>query len=613
MTKIKFVSLILALLLTVSALSGCVLIKEDAFAMNNDVAFKVGGEPVTVGSFNLVFNNLYSQYQQYIQAGYYTVEQVFQLAVSQLVSTQAIISNYKKDLTTKTYEHDFVSFYNAKYLTKEEMEYILTLTKYSTYIAMDETINQVLAKDHTFIKEEEKTNREDEIFEIIESLSQQTHNTMPSLKAIKEYFSKGEQNYTADLNYEEYDSNFVFSDLSNPRLLALVEELNQKLDKTVESYKPITAQEYISAQRKALTNLRNTIDSNYGASMDQFVNRQINETITSVLATKIQQAYCYNKIEADKAVLLKDINNYWNTKKDTVTQEYLTNPDAYITAIEGLSEKTFVYDTASKYNYIYVKNLLIPFSATQSAEIKKYQTEVDALAIQAGETKEQFEARKDQAKAEFKLYLNQLAEQIYAKDFLTKDKDAQDQKFFIYDKATDKLIIDEESNLFKGFTDDKTIVKGLNQLASPKDFLDLMYRYNTDAGQHRAKYDYVVNVTDKDKLPEGYKAKWVEEFVEGAKDVYAKGIGNYSVVVSNYGVHIIYYTADVTPDQAHFTETKIYNTSTLEYRAYKAYYESVSNTLLQDLTRKTNKGIEIDLYSYMKKIVKQNGFKMPVF
>ena len=140
--------------------------------------------------------------------------------------------------------------------------------------------------------------------------------------------------------------------------------------------------------------------------------------------------------------------------------------------------------------------------------------------------------------------------------------------------------------------------------------IDYMKRFNTDTAQHTAQYDYVVRVGD---IPSNYTAKWVPEFVDAAKEAKEKGVGSYALAISTYGVHIVYYSADVVAQDIQFTADRILNTSSPEYRLFSSYFSQQSSNMLQknleELQKSYLDGKKIETNKNFDNFLKDNGFK----
>lgn len=98
-------------------------------------------------------------------------------------------------------------------------------------------------------------------------------------------------------------------------------------------------------------------------------------------------------------------------------------------------------------------------------------------------------------------------------------------------------------------------------------FNDCLYRYNTDQGGYNKAYGYVI---DKFILNTGY----VPEFSQTAMEIANGSVGGYDFVVTDYGIHIIMKTSDLTVDT--FTDKSFGSgAGTNYYRLLKTYFDAV--------------------------------------
>ncbi len=173
----------------------------------------------------------------------------------------------------------------------------------------------------------------------------------------------------------------------------------------------------------------------------------------------------------------------------------------------------------------------------------------------------------------------------------------------------DKLIINPEGALNEFLSDGN--VKGDDLTAKTQTIIDLMKQYNTDTAQHTAQYDYVVRVGE---TPSDYTAKWVPEFVEAAKEAKEGGIGSYALAISEYGVHIVFYSGDVVAKDLDFAAVLAdlgNNTDTAEYRLFKSYYSTQSSKLTSAAEKALKKeyvdGNLIKADKMLTRFLKDNG------
>ena len=150
------------------------------------------------------------------------------------------------------------------------------------------------------------------------------------------------------------------------------------------------------------------------------------------------------------------------------------------------------------------------------------------------------------------------------------------------------------SGILGQFFGDNGVVNAMAGKTPSETIVELMKRFNTDAGQHSTRYDYVVYVGDDWK---DYKHSWVEEFYTAVNELghnedgsfKTENIGKYAMCVSTYGVHIIYVDSFVDADKNiyHYKEIDWDNaeswkdTSSLSYARYKAEFDKQVTELTQ--------------------------------
>ncbi|MDE7107465.1 MAG: hypothetical protein K2O39_04000, partial [Clostridiales bacterium] len=381
----------------------------------------------------------------------------------------------------------------------------------------------------------------------------------------KEYFEKyygGTDSITLDAKIADY----ALAQSIN----AKVDNLNGRLDKDDAK---ITVDEYKTAQEKVVNQYQRTIKNSYDIEFEQFILNEVEDMVASIIAGK----YDYN---VNKTIDTTNLNDTLNTLKanlkintDAQAAGFALN-DNFVDFIEALSSTSYIYSVPEDYNYIFVKNILIPFSAQQKAMLSNLSKTLGG----------------DTTKPEYIKLQNELATKIMAEDFESeKDEDGNYAKvggLFVIGKdadGNDKLVINpSESNpLYEIFKSDGTVAQGDAYASKDDAVIAYMKRFNTDTAQHTAMYDYVVRVGD---VPSDYTAKWVPEFVDAANEAWnnGEGLNNYALAISTYGVHIVYYSANVEAQKIDFTAENILKTTTPEYRLFNSYFSQQSSRLLQD-------------------------------
>ena len=213
--------------------------------------------------------------------------------------------------------------------------------------------------------------------------------------------------------------------------------------------------------------------------------------IENAVLEKLEKVYGENVQVSDVTVEMKYKNML------ALNLEKFSDFSAYESAMSG-SETVLYHPKYDGGNYVYVKNLLIPFS--------------------------------DEVAADLKLKKNEWTEENYLKyrEELAKDIAGKARvNGFEYGEPVSAVDIYNE------------VVAELNAQttleAKTQKFVDLIFKYGTDTGMFNNKTDYLVT-------PEGRDSSYVEEFTEATRELAkSAGAGAYTeLVLTDYGYHIIY-------------------------------------------------------------------------
>ena len=221
----------------------------------------------------------------------------------------------------------------------------------------------------------------------------------------------------------------------------------------------------------------------------------------------------------------------------------------------SLSDTSFIYTVPEQYQneYAFVKNLLISFTDEQKAVLEYYGNVY-------GESSAAYLAKR-----------NELATQIKATDFQSEKDDEGE-----YAKLENIFTIEDGKVVFA----DSALKTALEAVSGPNDFAALIDRYNEDPGAQGSTYDYVIKVKEPD--PAGTKDSWVAEFSAASREAIAEGQGSYKIAVTDYGVHIVYFTDFVKAESFDFANER-YTQGTPAYRFFKTYYDAVKATVYNDI------------------------------
>lgn len=560
--------------------AGCALFTQSTAEGRAQVAMVVDGEEITLGQFLDTFNNLYNNYYYYIYYGQYTVSDIAQMSYDTLVNSYLILSDYKKmaDRDGLTYVHPYTGYKDAKYLSEQDMEYIMKGAKKSVYASFDNSLETLVKNAGYDLKDasEEETGRTAPTYETITSIID-VKLSITNKKEIDDYLAT-----TAGGTASEYwttADGYIFADASSQALLDRVAALNGRIT-LKEGQEAVTAEQYIKYQKEAVASIKQSIYTSYGLDLDKFVTMQIESTVNSRIINSAAAKIFQKDVESDIDGLLLKLQKHYATNKQSAVEQYTINPSAYATLVEGLKNTSVIYNIPTEYQgkYIFVKNLLVPFSEEQLKHLTEKEKE---LKEEQGD---------DYDEAEYLAYREQYAANIVLENFLTGQNTSN---VFTYNGTTKKIEI-------KAGT---VLSNGLNAVNNGNDFTELMYKYNSDSGQFENIYDYVVRIG----APDDYTAKWVEEFVVAAEEAYAEGEGGIGAAVSKYGVHIVYFDSVVAEQQPSFTRQNIFDTGTFEHRYYSAYYDAISGAYVNDQITNLRKTVNVTPTKALKNFLASNS------
>lgn len=585
---IKLITLVLVVVLMFSVLSGCAMFGRNAEKYRSTALVKVGDQAITVGEMLDAFNTQYNNYYYYIAQGYFTVEQVFEIAAdslyTQVIKVDAYVSNSDNQPVT-----DNKAYKNGEYLTADELNFIVRYVKYLVFTNFDQQVESFLSNDFDFnAKEAEDTSRD--FLEPDDLKGVKYSDYIYNQNFVNEDMDEYMEDYYSFVRAEDLQKDnsvdaYVFTKPADAQ--AMLDSYNDRLDEEDEK---VTYELLVETQNKVVRRYQNSIKASYGFDLDGFVKNQIESMIKSIIVAKYNKGI-YSKIDGADASKTKEAL-FANTQGLAVNQsaDYILN-NSFDSLITSLSESSYLYavDEAQKGNYIFVKNILIPFSSKQT----QYLTN---LAQTLGGTEsEAYVAARLQA-----------ATQIVADDFTSeKDEDGNYAKVEgLFEVSGNKLVIKAGSALAANLQNGQVVP--MDGMSKTETIIELMKKYNTDVGQHSATYDYVVRVKD----DESYTQPWVTEFVDAAKTAKQGGVGSYAICVSTYGVHIVYYSADVTAQD--FSQGAFdgvvgnpdVDTTSPAYKLFKAYFETESNSAVTKDLEALKKAYETN-----ERVVETSEFK----
>ena len=209
-------------------------------------------------------------------------------------------------------------------------------------------------------------------------------------------------------------------------------------------------------------------------------------------------------IESGVSISEEEIVAKYNKKLAEQVSSY-ANSTNYNTAATG---KDLVLYRAND-NYVYVKHILIPFSDEQTSYLESYK-------------------------------------EIHSEDEYLEERARMVNNIVAYEHVNGE---DDKSNpltVSQIWSEIKSVMARASASAydAERTFDDFIYKYNTDPGI----YDYELGYGVKYKLDDGERETYMSEFAECARAFRDEGykVGEIydNYIITDYGVHIMYYSAD---------------------------------------------------------------------
>lgn len=636
---IKILTLILIVVFVLSVFAGCDLVGRNVAKYRSAVALKIGGQEVTVGKLLDTFNSYYNNYYYYISAGYLDASQLLNMAISSLVQQYMQLDDYVTNSASEKYNVSGLQaeVKNAEYLTADEFAYAVKYVNYLAYNAFDQyTEDNITGKYDLEAAPTEDTSRdftEYDPFEVngnkAETYAQYLYESSFVSEDADKYFEKNYSFLTKEqLTSGLYLDGYVYDTTDATQKAKAEERVKEYNDRrTDDEQDELTLDEYIEILKDTQKQYRETVQNNYGVTLDEFLKNQLGDMVTSSILTKWSYQ-CYKDIESDSK-LEETLKNFFDDAKKAQQADFniSDNFDSFITSLGTDSNIYNLDDDAG--NYVFVKNILIPFSSAQttllsnlqnqlgSAEASSYIKERTKLAAQI--VAQYFDSDKYDEELEKKF--------DKATWFVDKNADKEDEdslwnakvNVFSYDEASNKISVNPNGVLGQ-FLKGEGRVEAMDGKSKDETIIELMKRFNTDTAQHTAAFDYVVYVGNDWK---DYSHSWVKEFYTAVNEDLVERDGDsitvkenaYTLCVSSYGVHIIYLTSSVKDSDKLFTEFKLnerLENGSPSYNLFKTYFDSKQNAntekAFKDLkVKKLENSDYITITGGFTKFLKDNG------
>jgi len=602
MTKklFKTMGLVMAIVMMTMILASCSLFQVNQDRYRKETAFEVGDVKVEVGDFVDFYSNTM---KQYLDSGY-DVQTVWDSLGDQFLLNYIILNEIKGNDSWGGVEQnpygDFAKQYeNAQYLLESgDMELLLKNVRVSLYQSIDSLVESELANTYTF---NEVTAEEDRPLNVLE----------PNVDFMIGAGALAAGDFEDDVeSLDEYLANFKSCELTDFNAIVnsyVMEEGSQGLEEVVaklnervvqeegveegdEDYKVISEKEYVEAQKSSLNSIVRVVKETYnGWTMEQFLNSQVETAILSRLAQQYAEKQ-YADIEAEVLLRLKEKLNMILADK---VEYYALYPDAFAEEITALDESSFVTYVPEKYKnqYAYVKNMLIQFSDEQLEELSQYE-------------------RFGKNSQEYLTARNNIALRLSATDYLADKVDGEYVKVEnVFTMQNGEIVL--ANTALKQQLNNMTSVINIKQRNA--DFNAIIDRYNEDPGMQGMAYDYVLKVEEPDLADDA--DAWVAEFAAAGRRAVKRGLGSYEIAVTDYGVHIVYFSGFVTADEFDFDdESELYTPNTATYRFFKTYYdavkESIYNKVFEEIIAEYKAHDVTINEKVVNKLLKEYGFEL---
>ena len=613
----KILTLVLVVVFLFSVFAGCDLIGKDTGKYRAATAITIGSQKITVGKLLDTFNSYYNNYYYYVYYSGWTVEDIFDLAVQSLYTQYMKVEKYTSNNANIHSDTKGGDFANAKFLTQEQLDYSISYVKYLFFKSFDSSVMDKINAKYDLKDEETKdTSRDFYKYDELELDEGEKYADY----YLRQNFKNEEMDEYIDKYFADVKSSFASHDTDADKLQELylksakvkVDELNDRIDvEEGEDAVLIDVEEYKEYQKAVVSQFKTTVKNSYGMDFNVFVKTQVEDMIVSAIVNLYNYTVYSNIEKTNRDAMIEVLEENHKTLVANQQAKYQDDISNYETFIEGLTDSSVIYDVPAGHekDYVFVKNILIPFNDIQTAKL-------NSLSADIGSSDDD----------RYITLRNKLAEQIVADDY-NSEKD-EDGNYTVQIKDLFKVVggkvvinTEAESDALRKYLNADGSVTPMEGKSADDTIKELMAQFNTDVGQHASLHSYVVRVGERVKdngtIPNDYSHKWVQEFVDATNDAVAaaKAAGNekpdgyYGIGVSNYGVHIVYVEGYVQADNVDFKSNSYLDTTTTEYRLFKNYFNTQVNLLLsKDLEAlKEEYKSEVKTSKVFDKFLKENN------
>ncbi len=657
LTKIATIVLIAATALT--AFSGCKLVTTDTDRDMAQTVATVSVHPGVIDAEDIKKSEMAAAFMSYgylyVQSYGYTVEATYELILKNLVQNRIIIQESRKVLAEKYNEiiaddakanTEFLKYFKdnanggSKTAIAPASASIENLEKYLTAYEIAQSKYNVKKSVNSMIdsyeEAEDADEKEDETYEV------RSAPTVEAEEAEYEYELK-----TQDPTDYDYKVLALHTGKSVEALKAeytTVYDVNMAL---YEVYKIDISGDRLKNLSSAIKDLKNggLIKSeetqNIKSDPDNvlkysYFENSIKNQYESLIVSKYEDSLV---TDVESKLTNQAIYDQYNAEYDAQKENYLNNVSGYESALDALTEDSFVLCNPYE-GYGYVLNLLIGFSDEQSAALKAEQGKVGATAESIKAVRDDLLTKltvKDQRESWVYSSYGEYADGKFTfdKDYLVSDDEASLAKLGSFigtvygatssEEEDDEGVIEKtwkftnviaNTMTFGSFiTDYVDALLGTSvqagvvgtgiDIASKRAILDdLIYAFSTDPGSLGSYLGYAYS-------PFNAATTYVKEFANASKEVVAAGEGAYTLVATDYGYHLIICTKKVAKNAEEYAdfaafEADLANEETLASKYKEIKLSSIVSTEVGKIADKliNEKYEEEGIVTYNKKAYK---------
>ena len=322
--------------------------------------------------------------------------------------------------------------------------------------------------------------------------------------------------------------------------------------------------EYIKrAYRSYVSNIQQQDIFDEGKGWDYYINSYFERMLVEQLEAQLINEHSRLRQEAlirelgnvnegtvTDSELFKEVKQRYEQAQKSQGQQFEADISANITKIEGLSDSTYLLYNAAEGKYGFVRHILFKYSDAAALEL----TRINSM---------------DWTDAKKKAERNALAAKIRVKDLREADEDKNftpDEKIWenvpafmtFFNTAFggtangantygDEIYKATKAPNYVTESDEDQTTVATNDIQIIKDkFIDYEYAYSGDTASLGSSTNMLLNAFGDPFLS---NQKYVAEFSEASRNVINAGVGCYTTVVTDFGIHLILCTDEIVADK----------------------------------------------------------------